>query len=220
MKTPPIENQNLGSDLPERLARALAGDGRARLAGRRRFEPELSYGRHAGPAPATARPAAVMILLFRRDGRWHMPLTVRPATMRKHGGQISLPGGTVEPDESTCEAALRELGEELGVADAVEPLGQLNDCYVFASNFVVTPWVAATAIRPQWQLDSNEVERVVEMPLDLLLDPQAVGSMTIERGPFVFRAPCYRLEGDYVWGTTCAILGELGEVLRELSPQI
>jgi 8-oxo-dGTP pyrophosphatase MutT (NUDIX family) len=217
MKMSTRKNTNLGDDLPQQLARALAGDGRARLASRRRFEPELSYGRHAGPAPATARPAAVMILLFRRDGRWHVPLTVRPITLAKHGGQISLPGGTVEPDESSSDAALRELGEELGVAGPVEPLGRLNDCYVFASDFVVTPWVAAAAFEPQWQLDAHEVERVVEMPLELLLDPQAVDSMTIERGPLVFRAPCYRLEGDSVWGTTAVILGELAAALRELA---
>jgi len=215
--TPANRNLSLDIDLPQRLARVLAGDGRRRLAGRRRFEPELSYGRHSGPAPATARAAAVMILLFRRGGRWHVPLTMRPASLRKHGGQISLPGGTVEPDESSCEAAVRELGEELGVAGPVEPLGRLNDCYVFASDFVVTPWVAAAGFEPQWRPDAHEVERVVEMPLDLLLDPQAVGSMTIERGPFVFRAPCYRLEDDCIWGTTSVILGELAEALRELS---
>ena len=216
MMTPVEKHPNLGNDLPERLAFVLAGDDRARLAVRRRFEPELSYGRHAGPAPATARPAAVMILLFRRDARWHLPLTMRPATMTKHGGQISLPGGTVESGESSSDAAVRELREELGIAAPVEPLGRLNDCYVFASDFVVTPWVAAVAIEPQWQRDANEVERVVELPLDRLLDPLAVGSMTIERGPLVFRAPCYRVADDCVWGTTAVILGELAEALREL----
>jgi len=215
MSVKKTKESNLDNDLPARLTRALAGEGRARSAARRRLEPELSYGRHAGPAPTTARPAAVMILLYRRDGRWHLPLTVRPVTLAKHGGQISLPGGTVEPDESSHDAAVRELGEELGVAGTVEPLGQLHDCYVFASDFVVTPWVAATACEPQWRLDANEVERVVEMPLDMLLNPQAVGNMTIERGPLVFRAPCYRMGTDCVWGTTSVILGELAEALRE-----
>jgi 8-oxo-dGTP pyrophosphatase MutT (NUDIX family) len=210
-------NLNLGNDLPQRLARVLSGDGRVRLAGRRSFEPELSYGRHAGPAPASARPAAVMILLFCRDGRWYVPLTVRPSTLRKHGGQISLPGGTIEPNETSGVAAVRELGEELGVAGPVELLGRLNDCYVFASDFVVTPWVATVAFEPPWHLDTNEVERVVEMPLEVLLDPQAVDGMTIERGSFVFRAPCYRLGDDCIWGTTAVILGELAEALRELN---
>jgi 8-oxo-dGTP pyrophosphatase MutT (NUDIX family) len=218
MMTRVEKHPHLGNDLPARLAQVLTGDDRARLAGRRQFEPELSYGRHSGPAPATARSAAVLILLFRRDAQWHLPLTMRPATMTKHGGQISLPGGTVEPGESSSEAAVRELREELGIAGPVAPLGRLNDCYVFASDFVVTPWVATVAFEPQWQRDANEVERVVELPLDRLLDPQAVGSMTIERGPLVFRAPCYRVEDDCVWGTTAVILGELAEALRELTP--
>ena len=62
----------------------------------RRMSPQLSYGRHAGPAPCTARAAAVLLMLFRRRGRWHLPLTERPKTLPHHGGQISLPGGAIE----------------------------------------------------------------------------------------------------------------------------
>ena len=211
---------NEADDLPERLAGTLASGlgeaGRARLVNRRRFEPELSFGRHAGPAPATARAAAVMILMVRRGRRWHLPLTMRPATLAQHGGQISLPGGTIETGESSCDAAVRELAEELGVDSAIQPLGQLHDCYVFASNFIVTPWVAAVRSEPTWRLDAQEVERVVEMPLESLLDPTTVGTLTIERGPLVFRAPCYCLGDDCVWGTTSVILGELAEALREV----
>ena len=81
---------------------------------RSRMSPELSYGRHAGPAPHTARSAAVVLLLFRRAGRWHLPLTERPLTLAHHAGQISLPGGAVDHGESSIEAARRELKEELG----------------------------------------------------------------------------------------------------------
>src|SRR5476651_2102077 len=95
-------------DLPKRLAEALAQRNAARHEGRR-FAPGLSYGRHFGPAPITARRAAVMVLLFRRGGCWHIPLTQRPSTLLRHGGQISLPGGTIEPGESSAEAAAREL---------------------------------------------------------------------------------------------------------------
>ena len=111
------------------------------------MSPELSYGRHAGPAPHTARHAAVVLLLFRRDGRWHLPLTERPDTLAHHAGQISLPGGAVDAGESSTEAALRELDEELGFNAPVEVLGQLADCYVFASDFLVTPWVSGRSLR-------------------------------------------------------------------------
>lgn len=208
-----METLPTAGDLPERLAKALS-EGRQGGAARLRMSPELSYGRHAGPPPHTARPAAVMLLLFQRAGRWHLPLTERPATLARHGGQISLPGGSVDPCESSSQAALRELGEELGVEAPVELLGRLADCYIFASDFLVTPWVAATTNDPQWKPHGSEVQRIIELPLDVLLDERSIGRMTIERGPLVFHAPCLRVGSACIWGATSVILSELGDVLR------
>jgi 8-oxo-dGTP pyrophosphatase MutT (NUDIX family) len=180
------------------------------------MSPEMSYGRHAGPAPATAREAAVLILLFPRVGRWYLPLTERPPTLSRHAGQISLPGGAVDPGESSGDAALRELSEELGVSDQIEPLGRLADCYVFASDYVVSPWVASVSYAPQWQPHDREVQGVIELPLESLLDEGSFGQMTVERGPLVFRAPCLRVASACIWGATSVILGELAGVLREV----
>lgn len=201
-------------DLPERLAVALKRREPPRRDGRR-FAPELSYGRHFGPAPETARRAAVIVLLFRRGGHWHVPLTQRPNTLLRHGGQISLPGGTVEPDESSADAAVRELVEELGANLQCDVIGPMHDCYVYVSDFLVTPWLAATREEMQWRQCAGEVERVVELPLDVLLNPNSTGSMTIERGPLMFRAPCIRLGEDCIWGATAIILDELANLLRQ-----
>ena len=215
-----IEAALSADDLPERIAAAL-GAGRRGGAARVRMSPELSYGRHAGPAPHTARRAAVMLLLFRRDHpaggarRWHLPLTERPATLTRHGGQVSLPGGSVEPGESSREAALRELSEELGIDGGVEILGRLADCYVFASDFLVTPWVSVASCDPEWKPHDREVQGVVELPLDVLVDGRCFGRMTIERGPLKFHAPCIRMGQTCVWGATSVILGELGQLLQE-----
>jgi 8-oxo-dGTP pyrophosphatase MutT (NUDIX family) len=181
------------------------------------MSPELGYGRHAGPAPQTARAAAVVLLLFRRDGRWHLPLTERPLTLAHHAGQISLPGGAVDPGETSIEAGLRELNEELGFAAPNLLVGQLAECYVFASDFHITPWVIASfEPHTDWQPHPGEVQSVVELPLEVLLDEQAIGSVTIERGPLVFHAPCIRVGQARVWGATCIILSELAGVLRYL----
>ena len=212
----------IASDLPQRLSAAL-GEGRRGGGARVRMSPELSYGRHAGPAPYTARRAAVMLLLFRRDHpaggarRWHLPLTERPATLARHGGQISLPGGSVDPGEASSQAALRELSEELGIDRPVEILGRLADCYVFASDFLVTPWVAAASFDPHWKPHASEVQGVVELPLDSLLDEQSTGRMRIERGPLAFYAPCLRVHNVCIWGATSIILSELTDVLRQLN---
>jgi 8-oxo-dGTP pyrophosphatase MutT (NUDIX family) len=175
--------------------------------------PELSYGRHAGPAPPGARAAAVILVLFRRGGRWFVPLTKRPTTLLRHAGQVCLPGGTIEPGETSEQAAAREFREELGLDIPIKMLGQLADCYVFASNFVVTPWLATIPDEPHWQPDAREVEQVVELPIDLLLDANSISSTTIHRSPLAFRAPCYRIDDACIWGATSVILSELAELL-------
>ncbi len=163
------------------------------------MSPELGYGRHAGPAPHTARPAAVMLLLFQRNSKWHLPLTERPLTLAHHAGQISLPGGAVDAGETSTQAALRELDEELGYNAPLNVLGQFPDCYVFASDFLVTPCLAAATGEPQWRPHDREVQNVVELRLDMLLDDDAISRLTIERGPLVFHAPCIRIGSARVW---------------------
>jgi 8-oxo-dGTP pyrophosphatase MutT (NUDIX family) len=206
------------TDLPQRVAQSLpirTSDGLAA----RRFAPELSYGRHFGPAPAAARPAAVLALLYRRCGRWYIPLTARPAELVRHGGQISLPGGTVEPGESTEQAALRELGEELGVSDSVEIVGRLNSSYVFASDYAVTPWVAWTNESPTWRPQTSEVSQVIELPVATLLAEGSISETMIQRGPVVFRAPSIQYGEHVIWGATSVILGQLAAVLRRVATE-
>jgi 8-oxo-dGTP pyrophosphatase MutT (NUDIX family) len=211
-----IELLVTADDLPTRLAVALAERPEQTAAGRR-MSPELSYGRHAGPPPPDARHAAVVLLLFRRGGRWHLPITERPSTLLRHGGQMSLPGGTIEAGETSEQAAMRELREELGMDANVNVLGRLADCYVFASNFIVTPWLAIATTDPHWQPDQREVQQVVELPLEILLDENSIGITTVHRGPLVFRAPCYDIAGFCIWGATSVILSELADLLDTLS---
>jgi 8-oxo-dGTP pyrophosphatase MutT (NUDIX family) len=203
----------MADDLPSRLAEVLRSP-RERGNAAPQMSPELSYGRHAGPPPATAIAAAVMLLLYPRNGRWHIPLTQRPAGLPRHGGQISLPGGRVERGESPEAAAKRELVEELGISEPISLLGRLPDRYVYASDYVITPHVAAIDHRPHWIPDAREVERVVEMPVDVLFDATAVDRMTVERGPLVFHAPCYTASGVRIWGATAVILAELADAVR------
>jgi 8-oxo-dGTP pyrophosphatase MutT (NUDIX family) len=223
-----IEALTTAADLPQRLTTAMRttkqsawvrspAEPPGNWSHAARMSPELSYGRHAGPAPHTARHAAVVLLLFQHNGKWHLPLTERPLTLAHHAGQISLPGGAIDNGESSLDAALRELNEELGFEAPHLVLGQLADCYVFASDFLVTPWVIASFESvTDWRPHTREVQSVIEMPLDVLLDDQAIGRLTIERGPLVFHAPCIHIGPARVWGATCIILNELTAVLRYL----
>lgn len=200
--------------LAARLAEPLPGP-----AAQARFEPELSFGRHYAPAPPDAREAAVVALFYPGERGWHVPLTVRPATMADHAGQVSFPGGAIDPGEDSRAAALRELEEELGVASAgIELLGRLSPIYVFASNFAVVPWVAACRTRPDWQPNPREVAELLEVPLAHLLDREQWGSHRRRIRGFEFAAPHIAFGGHQIWGATSMMLGELLAVVEEVSP--
>lgn len=202
-------------DLPARLSRRLQQGVLPGRAAQARFEPQLSYGRHFGPAPEDARRAAVLMLLFPDGNQWRLPLVLRPMTLAAHGGQIGLPGGAVDPGESSDQAALRELQEELGVPpDGVQLLGQLTQLYVYGTHFLVTPWLAWTPQRPQFVPCSAEVDEVVEASLSQLADPGAVGTFHRELRGITFSAPCISLAGHCLWGATAMMLAELVELAR------
>jgi 8-oxo-dGTP pyrophosphatase MutT (NUDIX family) len=207
-------NPNLPNLLAQRLLEPLPD-----VATRARLAPTLSYGRHFGPAAPDARSAAVILLLYPHEGDWRLPLTVRPQTMLAHAGQISLPGGVVEPGESTRDAALRELDEELGISPRdVVVVGKLSTLNVFVSNYVVTPWVASLAARPSMRPNPREVDEVLEVPLGHLADSANFGAHLHCHGELSFTVPHFRFGEHVIWGATSIILSELlavAESLRE-----
>ncbi len=118
------------------------------------------------------RGAAVLLALLDRPEGPTILFTRRSATLPHHGGEISLPGGGLEPGESPEAGALREAEEEVGLApDRVELLGRLDDL-VSVARFVVTPVVGAVGAPPEvFHAQAGEVEEPFELPLGRLLDP-------------------------------------------------
>jgi 8-oxo-dGTP pyrophosphatase MutT (NUDIX family) len=203
----------MNKELPQWLAARLAEPLPGPMVGSR-FEPLPRPWRHYDVAPPDARPAAVLLLLYPHDDQWHLPLTLRPAHLAAHAGQVSLPGGAVEPGESTVEAAIREFHEELGDDGLpIDLLGTLSPLYVQASNYIVTPWVAATASRPRFVPSPAEVEKVLEVPLLDLLNPAHFGSHVREHAGHAYSAPHFFLQSHRIWGATCMILGEFVTIL-------
>lgn len=196
---------------PESLVQALSD----RLASRRPTEPayrfvtQLAYGRHRGPAPPDARPAAVAILLYPSGGQWHTPFTLRPRTLTAHAGQISLPGGAVDSGESEEACALRELTEEIGVTPSeVRVAGRLSPVYVFRTGFRVQPFVLVAPETPQFDPNPDEVEQLLEVPLAHLFDQGQFSSLWITRQFLRFQAPCICFHHHRIWGATAQIIGD------------
>ena len=161
--------------------------------------------------PDAAQPAAGLVLLYLRGDSPHLLLTVRSGALSRHAGQVSLPGGQVEPAESIPAAALREAAEEVGVdAGRVRVLGRLSPLYVAVSDFVLHPVVAVAAAHPAFRPRSAEVGRVLEAPLAALLGAGGrPRSGCICRPGTLVRAPYFELCGERVWGATAMILAEL-----------
>jgi 8-oxo-dGTP pyrophosphatase MutT (NUDIX family) len=204
--------------LPDRLERRL----KEPLPGREAQEAcavEMSFGRHFGPERHDARQAAVIALLYRRGTEWRLPLIVRPPQLLHHAGQVSLPGGLIEPGEDERHAALRELHEELGIVpDSVRLLGELSPLYVFSSNHRVAPVVGYLAVEPRFQVNALEVARLLEAPIDFLMQRDNLTVMERPEAGSRAKALAYFWDGEAIWGATCMILTELMAVLRDALP--
>src|SRR5438132_5680245 len=114
--------------------------------------------------------AAVLVPLVERGGP-HVIFAKRTDRVGTHRGQISFPGGTIDPaDPSPLDAALRESEEEVGLPrSAVEPLGALDDTETFATQFIITPWVGVIREPVAWRPDGAGIEKVIEVPCGALL---------------------------------------------------
>lgn len=164
---------------------------------------------------ASLTPAAVLVPLINRAEGLTAMFTQRTGHLLHHAGQISFPGGHMDPgDETPEETALRETEEETGLDRRhVEIIGRLNQ-YVTRTGFSITPVVAL--IKPPFELtlDPDEVEEAFEVPLDFLLDPANHQRHSREIGGQIreFHAMPYR--EYYIWGATAGMLINLYEVLR------
>lgn len=165
----------------------------------------------------TLRRAAVALVVVAEGGGASgggasLLLTKRPKTLKRHSGQYALPGGRMEPGETTTEAALRELHEELGLdLDETEVLGRLDD-FPTRSGFRITPVIAWGGAAPALKPDPGEVARVFHIPLGELDSPDIphLEHTTQSEHP-VLSAPLPVL-GHSIYAPTAALLYQFREV--------
>lgn len=197
-------------DLRQRLTRPLPGRD-AQL----RFSPRPTL-RSWDPAatPAEARLAAALVLLYPTPQGPAIVLTLRRADLPHHAGQISLPGGRLDPGETPEAGALREAQEEVGLApDSVRVIGRLSTLWVLVSRFVVHPIVAVAGGRPVLTACPREVDAIIEVPLADLRAAGGVRWGRRVRDGLTVVCPYFAVPAAPVWGATAMMLGELCTVL-------
>ncbi len=173
------------------------------------------------PAGLVATEAAVLVGLVARGSGPSVILTRRTEGMRQHPGQVSFPGGRVEPgDAGALDAALREADEEIGLPAAQAlPMGWL-DPLTTISGYRVLPVVARIAEDFVPVPDPREVAEVFEVPLAFLLSPDSLRRVEIELGGRVRQVLEFRPHRDAarqrIWGATASILFNLRQRLEAL----
>ncbi|HVY16769.1 MAG TPA: CoA pyrophosphatase [Rhodopila sp.] len=169
----------------------------------------------SGAAGRDAVPAAVLVPVVLHDEPTIL-LTKRTSHLKKHAGQVSFPGGRIDPEDTGPEAAaLREAWEEIGLpASSVAVLGRLED-QVTGTGFRITPVLATLPPALTYQISPDEVDAIFELPMSVVLDPAAPRRQKQEVGGVWREYWVWPHPDHFIWGATAAILVQLAERLRK-----
>jgi 8-oxo-dGTP pyrophosphatase MutT (NUDIX family) len=158
--------------------------------------------------------ASVLIPLFINEGDWRILLTLRTDQVEHHKGQISFPGGRLDPGEDLLKCALRETHEEVGIdPESVQILGALDDI-VTVTNYRVTPFVGATEYPQRFRVSAVEIAQLLMPAIVDLLKPGVFSEerkVKLEDGRDHV-TPGYKWRDHIIWGATARILYQFLEV--------
>ncbi len=210
----------------DRVGGALAAQGQAGP-----LPPDIGADRVLGPSimvNETAAPAvrfvnaAVLALLFEESGEARLVFTRRSSSLRSHRGEVSLPGGRLDPGEDAPAAALREAYEEVGLdPTTVTTAGWIHPVLTMVTGSLIMPIVGSVPVRPHLVASPAEVERVFDVALRDLADPanfheerwsipgrEIPGSLDNS-----FAVWFFEVEGEMIWGATARMIHELLSVV-------
>jgi 8-oxo-dGTP pyrophosphatase MutT (NUDIX family) len=165
--------------------------------------------------PTRRVPAAVLVPLVEHESGLTVLLTQRAETLKDHAGQISFPGGRIEPEDiDAWHAALRETHEEIGLLPKfVEFAGYLPD-HLVITGFRVTPVVGFVSPDYPLRIAAAEVHDVFEVPLDFILNAANHKSRRRQLGDLSFEVHDIPYGERNIWGATAGMLMTLRRMLQ------
>ncbi len=159
--------------------------------------------------------AAVLIGFFEKGNNWYFPLIKRPMHEKNHPGQIALPGGARENNETLEENALREAFEEVGIIpNNVEIIGKLTPLPVPVSNYLIYPFVGIINKEPEWKINKDEVAELIILKLDDLIEADDGYSENWDLRGNKVKVPVFKLSDKTIWGATATVLCEMLDLIK------
>lgn len=156
------------------------------------------------------RLSAVLVALFEGDRGAEIVLTRRSQNLATHQGEISFPGGRLDPGETPVQAALREAFEEVALDPSlVTVVGELDHIATMVSHSLIVPVVGTLPGRPKLKASAAEVDRILTAPLTDLLDTEVYREELWGRPPVDRAIHFFELDDETVWGATGRILVQL-----------
>jgi len=161
--------------------------------------------------------AAVLLPIYCKQGEYYLLFTKRTQKVKEHKGQISFPGGAREADEMLVDTALRECAEEIGLmAEEIEILGELDDTISVTSNYIISPFVALIPWPYQFQVNREEIEELIEVPISALLDKGCQHQDTEIIAGEAVTSYSYHYQGRVIWGATARILKQFLDIFANI----
>lgn len=177
------------------------------------------YRKNFTPKGVEPKHSAVMALFYLKDEKWHLALTKRNEYSGTHSAQVSFPGGKKdEIDSDLIFTAIRETKEEIGVQiEKNQIIGLISSVYIPPSNFLVQPVLAWSPVLPQFELNTREVNYIIEISIDQLKDPASLSHEKIKMSTgLTMTVPCFKIENEIIWGATAVILSEIKELFEKI----
>ncbi len=182
-----------------------------------RLSPLEDYRAIEPPSPDHA-PAAVLVPLIERPEGLSLLLTLRTPHLRRHPGQIALPGGRAEVGETPWQTALREAEEEVGLDPSLVHLAGLSEPFWTRTGYVITPVVGFVDPNLSLSLNEEEVAEAFEVPFAFLMDAANHQNTVREFPDGVSREVWSMPYGDrHIWGVTAMLLRALHARLFDAS---